>query len=121
MNTLTFVGKIEYMQLIPEGNYQIAQVIFIEKHENVVNYIPCLIPHRVLEEFEDHIDIGTILEVSAHLDYKTTMKDGSLSISQKIIIDKMAYFELNEDIVSLDVKALGDRFFDNKIIFDVPF
>lgn len=121
MNTLTFVGKIEYIQLIPEGNYQIAQVIFIEKHDNGVNYIPCLVPHRVLEEFEDHIDIGTILEISAHLDYKTVMKDGSLTISQKIIIDKMAYFELNEDIININVKSLGDTFFDNKNIPDVPF
>lgn len=121
MNTLTFVGKIEYLQFIPEGNYQIAQIIFVEKHDNGVNYIPCLIPHRVLEEFEEHIDVGTILEISAHLDYKTIMKDGSMSISQKIIVDKMSYFALIEDIVSLDVKSLGDTFFDNKNILDVPF
>lgn len=121
MNTLTFVGKIEYIQLIQEGSYKFAQVIFIEKHDESVNYIPCLIPHRVLEEFEEHIDVGTILEISAHLDYKTIMKDGEMSISQKIIVDKMAYFELNEDIVSLDVKSLGDTFFDNKNLLDVPF
>lgn len=121
MNTLTFVGKIEYIQLIQEGHNKIAQVIFIEKHDEGINYIPCLIPHRVLDDFEEHIDVGTILEISAHLDFKTIMKDGNLTISQKIVIDKMSYFELNEDIVSLDVKSLGDKFFDNKNILDVPF
>lgn len=121
MNIITFVGKIEYIQIIPEGNSQIAQVIFIEKSDDTINFIPCIIPNRVLDNFEDHIGIGTILEVLAHLDSKTIIKDGLLTIAQKVIVDKISYFELNEDIVSSNVIEIGENFFKNKGIGDVPF
>jgi len=121
MNIIAFVGKVEYIQIISEGNSKMAQVIFVEKYNESLNYIPCLIPHRILDDFEDHIGLGTILEIVAHLDSKIIIKDGNQTISQKIIVDKMSYFEINEDIISANVIEIGENFFNNKSIGDVPF
>lgn len=122
MNILKFVGKIEYLHIVNEGSSKFAQVIFVEKYEETINYIPCIIPNRVLEDLEEYLNIGTILEVLAHLDSKVVVENSGLSLSQKIIVDKISYFELNEeDIVNSNVTQIGKNFFNNKDIEDVPF
>lgn len=122
MNILKFVGKIEYLHIVNEGGSKFAQVIFVEKYEETINYIPCIIPNRVLEDLEEYLNIGTILEVLAHLDSKVVVENSGLSLSQKIIVDKISYFELNEeDIVNSNVTQIGKNFFNNKDIEDVPF
>ncbi len=121
MNILSFVGKIEYLQLVNDHTGKFAQVVFIEKNDETVNYIPCIIPNLVLEDYEDHLNIGTILEVIAHVDSKTVIKDDELTIIPKFIVDKISYFELNEDIVDTDVKKIAENFFNNKQVDDVPF
>lgn len=121
MNILNFVGKVAYLQYINDRSGRYAQVIFVEKYHEAINYIPCIIPNRVLEDIEENLNLDTILEVFAHLDSKAIVKDDQLTLSQQFVVDKISYFGLNEDIVNPNVNQIGENFFNNKNIDDVPF
>jgi len=120
MNILAFVGKIGFIDFIFEKNEKIAQVIFIERVDDQENYIPCTIPHKVLFDFEDYIQEGTILQVKAHLLSNIIIKDGKTSLEQKIIVDNLSYFSLTEEETDV-VQKIGKSYFKNISNLDIPF
>lgn len=120
MNVLSFIGKIGFINNIVIKNSLFTQIIFIESGEDK-NYIPCIVPHKVLADVEDYIQLGTILEVQAHFSSTIILKDGKSQIAQKIIVDKVSYFSLDEES-SDDVIKLGQSFFNDNIDkINVPF
>lgn len=120
MNILAFVGKIGFINFSIEKNEKIAQVIFVESVDDQENYIPCTIPHKVLFDFEDHIQEGTILQVKAHLLSNIIVKDGKTLLEQKIVVDSLSYFSLNEEETDV-VQKIGKSYFKNISNLDVPF
>lgn len=125
MNTLTFVGKIgkiEYSNFIEIDAVKYFQIFFYEKYNNKVNYFHCYLPKRIFDDFEDFINENTILEVLSHIESAINIKNGKKEIEQRIIIDKINFFELNEDMN--DVEVIDFEVFDTgikNVIDDIPF
>lgn len=122
MNTLTFVGKISkinYSDCVEIESVNYFQIYFYEKYNNKINYFHCYLPKRIFDEFEDFLNEGTILEVLAHMGSNIVTKSGVKEIEQKIFIDKVNFFELNEDVTDIDLVDFDLN--EKNLNDDIPF
>lgn len=123
MNTLTFVGKISkinYFDFIEIDSVNYYQIFIYEKNNNKINYFHCYLPKRIFDDFEDFLNEGTVLEVVSHISSNIITKSNSNKLEQRIIIDKINFFELNEDNSDIEIIDF-DTLNEKNITDDVSF